>query len=52
MIKEISVKSLRSPSLLVEKVIEKTKEGILIIETDGPSQIKEVEESVKSYNFV
>lgn len=51
MIKEISVKSLRSPSLLVEKVLEKTKEGILIIETDGPSQIKEVEESVKKMGY-
>jgi hypothetical protein len=51
MIKEINVKSLRSPAMLVEKVIGNTKGGILLIETDGDSQIPEISELIKKMGY-
>lgn len=51
MIKEINVKSLRSPAMLVEKVIEKTDGGILVIETEGDSQINEISELIKKMGY-
>ena len=47
MIKEISVKCLRSPDLLIDAVLSKMKDGMLIVETDGEEQIKNIENLVK-----
>ena len=51
MIKEISVKCLRSPDLLVDAVLSKMKDGILIVETDGEEQIKNIENLVKKLGY-
>ena len=51
LIREISVKSLRSPSLLVERVLEKMKDGLLIVETDGEEQIKDLENLIKKMGY-
>jgi len=51
MIREISVKGLRSPSLLVDRVLEKMKDGVLVIETDGEEQIKDIENLMKKIGY-
>ena len=51
MIRKISVKCLRSPSLLVDAVLSKMKEGMLIVETDGEEQIKDIENLVKKLGY-
>lgn len=51
MIREVSVKCLRSPDLLVGAILSKMKEGILIIETDGEEQIKNIENLVKKLGY-
>jgi predicted peroxiredoxin/TusA-related sulfurtransferase len=51
MIRKISVKCLRSPSILVDSVLSKMKDGILIVETDGENQIKDIENSIKKLGY-
>jgi hypothetical protein len=51
MIREISVKCLRSPDLLVNAVLSKMKDGMLIVETDGDEQIKNIENLVKKLGY-
>ena len=51
MIREISVKCLRSPELLVDAVLSKMNEGLLIVETDGEEQIKVIENLVKKLGY-
>ncbi len=51
MIREISVKCLRSPELLVDAVLSKMNEGLLIVETDGGEQIKVIENLVKKLGY-
>ncbi len=51
MIREISVKCLRSPELLVDAVLSKMEDGILIVETDGEEQIKNIENLVKKLGY-
>jgi len=51
MIREISVKGLRSPEILVESVLRKMKKGLLIVETDGEHQIKAIKDLADKMNY-
>ena len=51
MIRKFKVKGLRSPSLLIDMILSDTKEGILIVETDGEEQIRDIENLLKKYNL-
>ena len=51
MIRKFKVKGLRSPSLLIDMILSDTKEGILVVETDGEGQIKDIENLLKRYGL-
>ena len=51
MIREISVKGLRSPELLVASVLNKMKDGLLVIDTDGEHQIKPIKDIASKMNY-
>ncbi len=51
MIREISVKSLRNPELLVENVLNKMNKGLLIVETDGKEQNEKIIQLAKKRNL-
>ncbi|ENN96354.1 DsrE family protein [Methanocaldococcus villosus KIN24-T80] len=50
MIREISVKGIKIPELLVERVLNKMKEGMLIIEAED-WQIDKIKDVAKKYNY-